>query len=617
MPIQILPDALVARIAAGEVVERPASVVKEMVENAIDAGATEIKVECLEGGRRLIRISDNGHGIRSNEAALAFAHHATSKLSNEHDLDHIGTLGFRGEALASIASVSTLACVTRHRDEANGSLIQIDNSQLVRQEAIGRPHGTTMTIEHLFGKVPARLKFLKSNITERGHIDGIVTRYALAYPHIRFALTHDGRTTLQTNGSGDVRDVLIETMGADDVDKMVAIQRDETQAITVEGYIGLPTINHATRGKITVFVNGRPVQDVRLATAVIQGYHTLLMVGRYPVAVIMVQVPSADVDVNVHPAKAEVRFRDANAVFSAVQRAVRKTLLTHMQPPEPPVSDLGAALAAGNLTRADDESSIIVPTRGAPTLPPPNAPTAPPIHQPALSGSHSWERVGIARNAPEPHATSPAAQPIPQTQVSTPQPSGNLPALRILGQLAATYIIAEGPEGLYLIDQHAAHERILFERLMAQHDLGSVVSQPLLDPAPVDIPLDRAHLLDGNLDALRDIGFEIDHFGGTTYLVRAVPQLMLQDDIAAALREIVAEFEEDKAPLRKEIEAKALRRVCKRMAIKAGRVLPLAEMQALVRDLEACESPRTCPHGRPTMIQISTGQLEKLFGRLG
>ena len=652
MPIQILPDALVARIAAGEVVERPSSVVKEMVENAIDAGSTEIRVECAEGGRRLIRITDNGHGIKSDEVALAFAHHATSKLSHADDLVHILTLGFRGEALASIASVSQVTCITRHADETTGTILRLDNGKIVTQERIGRTHGTTMAVEHLFSRVPARLKFLKSNQTERGHIDGIVMRYALAYPNIRFTLTQDGKVVFQSLGNGNLRDVLVEVYGTDAAEKMVAVSNEpwaesseqkaegsgqlsalssppttnspQPSALSsrlttqVSGYTALPQLDHGNRTKIILFVNGRPVQDTKLTYAVVQAYHTLLMVGRYPIAVIMVQVPSEDVDVNVHPAKAEVRFRDANGVFSAVQRNIRRTLLANMPVPEAPsvLSGGRGAWGADSEQKAESSEADIANLRifEPANLQTPESPIS--NLQSPLTGSESWDRIGIAR-APstfEPAQSAHSSQTTINTSRPTPYASA-LPALRILGQLALTYIIAEGPEGLYLIDQHASHERILYERLLTQRDLGAVMSQALLDPVPVTIPIDSAYLLEEQLPVLGDLGFEVDHFGGNTFLVRAVPALMIQDDITNAVREIVADLETGDAPLRKDLEARVLRRVCKRMAIKAGRVLPMAEMAALVRDLEACESPRTCPHGRPTMIQIGVAHLEREFGR--
>jgi DNA mismatch repair protein MutL len=620
MSIQVLPDTLVARIAAGEVVERPSSAVKELIENAIDAGAKDIRIECADSGKRLIRVTDDGGGIRYDEIELAFTHHATSKLRDASDLDKIGTLGFRGEALASIASVAHVTCVSCHADETSGSLIRIDGGKLITKERIGRTPGTTITIEQLFSRVPARLKFLKSSATEKGHIDGIVMRYAMAYPHIRFTLTHEGRLHFQSLGNGNTRDVLVEVFGAEAAKQMVSIGDEQRttsgdSSIVVSGFAALPALDHGNRSKIMLFVNGRPVQDTKLTYAVIQAYHTLLMTGRYPIAVILVQVPSEDVDVNAHPAKAEVRFRDADGVFSAVQRAVRRALLENMAPPEPP-SVLGRTNGDGRTTPNDD-GRITDERRTADD----NRSSF--AHQSPLSGSETWERIGIQKGVSSDHwgiRTEVRQERSGQSALggepftsSKPQ----LPALRILGQLAATYIIAEGPEGLYLIDQHASHERVLFEKMLAQLELGEVISQALLDPVSVDIPADSAHLLGENLDMLRETGFDIDHFGGKTFLVRAVPHMMIQDDIAAALREIVADLEMGNSPLRKEIEAKVLRRVCKRMAIKAGRVLSFPEMQALVRDLESCESPRTCPHGRPTMIQIGVQQLEKEFGRLG
>jgi DNA mismatch repair protein MutL len=619
MAIRVLPDELVVRIAAGEVVERPASVVKELVENAIDAGATDIRIECVEGGKRLIRVTDDGCGIPSGEATLAFAHHATSKLTSAEDLAEIHTLGFRGEALASIAAVSQVTCITRHADEASGTLLRLDSGRLIAEERIGRAPGTTMTVEHLFARVPARLKFLKSTQTERGHIDGIVTRYALAYPHVRFTLAHDGRRSFQSLGTGHLRDVLVEVYGADAVARMVEVgdsrpSKDgapDSAAVDVpiftHGYAALPDFSHANRSRIVLFVNGRPVQDAKLGYAVIQAYHTLLMTGRYPVAVIMVRVPPAEVDVNVHPAKAEVRFRDPDAVFGAVQRAVRRALLDHLAPPEPP-SVLGRLPEASPAqTQPPELKAGDVIGQAA---------------QPSLSGSEHWERVGIARQGGAWQQNG-GEQEGKEQRERRAESAGHgstgrqLPALRILGQLAQAYILAEGPEGLYLIDQHAAHERVLWERVLAQHELGALPSQTLLDPVPVTIPADSACLLAGQLDLLRNLSFDIEPFGSNTFLVRSVPALMIQDDIADAVREIVADLEMGDPVLRRDLEARVLRRVCKRMAVKAGRVLSLAEMQALVRDLEACESPRTCPHGRPTMIHVGLKQLEKEFGRLG
>ena len=345
MPIHLLPNELVSQIAAGEVVERPASVVKELVENALDAGATDIRIEVAQGGRKLIRVGDNGAGIPAAEVELAFTRHATSKIASADDLSRITTLGFRGEALASIAAVAHVTCVTRARGEDVGTQLRVGGDRIIERKGIGAPPGTLITVEDLFHSVPARLKFLKADTTERRHIDGLVTRYALAYPAVRFRLTHDGRTTFETSGSGKLIDVLIAAYGLQVAQEMLAVEdRPDrscqpsvglrpVRSISVSGYVSSPSLSRANRNDLTLFVNGRWVQDRNLTYAVVQAYHSMLMVGRYPLCFLRVEVPPEDVDVNVHPAKAEVRFRNPDEVFRAVQRAVRAVLVEHAPVP--------------------------------------------------------------------------------------------------------------------------------------------------------------------------------------------------------------------------------------------------------------------------------------------
>ncbi len=332
MPIQILPEVVAAQIAAGEVVERPASVVKELLENSLDAGAHVIRVEVESGGRRLMRVTDDGCGIPGGEAELAFARHATSKLHRLADLDNIQTLGFRGEALASIGSVAQVTLLTRTADESAGTLLRLDGGRLVEHHAAGTPVGTVISVENLFFNTPARLKFLKAEATERRHIDAVVTRYAMAYPNVRFSLLQDARVTFSTAGTGDLADVLVDVLGAETMREMLPVnpvepQRPDLPDITVYGYTSAPHVNRNTRSQITLFVNGRHIQDSSLGYAVGQAYHTLMPADRYPIAVLMINMPPGDVDVNVHPAKAEVRFRSPDAVFSAVQRAVRRAVI--------------------------------------------------------------------------------------------------------------------------------------------------------------------------------------------------------------------------------------------------------------------------------------------------
>ncbi|MCX8068197.1 MAG: DNA mismatch repair endonuclease MutL [Anaerolineae bacterium] len=569
--IRILPPEIVAQIAAGEVVSRPASVVKELVENSIDAGAREIRIEVADGGRRLMRVADDGCGIPAAEVELAFQRHATSKLASAEDLLRITTLGFRGEALASIAAVSRVTCATRAAWEETGTLLRLEGGEVVSRRPIGRPPGTTITVEDIFYNVPARRKFLRSSATERRHIDAWVTRYAMAYPGLRFTLAHDGREVFRSPGTGQVRDVLVAVYGVEVGSALVEVLPDGDEVIRVTGFVSPPYLHRADRGEITLFVNGRWVQDARLTYAILQAYHTLLPTGRYPLAVVMVALPPEDVDVNVHPAKAEVRFRDGEAVFRAVQRAVRRALVEEAPVPAP--------------------ARRVFPFRPAPE--------APPV---------------TVRPIPSVGPVEPA-RPF-QAPLELPEGRGEkLPPLRAIGQVGATYIVAEGPDGLYLVDQHAAHERVLYEQMMARRSEG-VPSQPLLEPAAVDLPPDMAARVEEALPLLGRLGLEVELFGGNTFLVRALPAALAHASPRDVLTEVALGLTEARGSrVEEEVERAIVRRICKQGAIRAGQVLSREEMEGLLRALEKCENPRTCPHGRPTMIHISLAQLLREFGR--
>jgi DNA mismatch repair protein MutL len=603
MPIRVLPEHVASQIAAGEVVERPSSVVKELVENSIDAGARDVQVETRAGGKRFIRVADDGCGVPPAEAELAFYHHSTSKLATADDLAHIMTLGFRGEALASIAAVSRVTFVTRAADEPVGTLLRLDGGQVVARQESGRPPGTAVTVEDLFFNVPARRKFLRAEQTERRHVDAWLTRYAMAYPAVRFTLVHDGRTAFQSPGSDRLRDVLIAVYGleagaaaldilpgdqppASDLQPPTSNVQLPISNIQVTGFVSPPSMHRANRGFITLFVNGRWVQDARLAYAVTQAYHTLLPAGRYPLAVVMVRLPPEDVDVNVHPAKAEVRFRDADVVFRAVQKAVRRTLLERSPVPV-------AARPAG---------AWLVPSpqwgEGLRTY-----------------AQEHHERLAHLRLQPAGEQLRLDVESLDVVAPERASEPGRLPLLRVVGQLSATYIVAEGPEGLYLIDQHAAHERVLFERLLAERERAAVASQVLLAPQPVELAPESASLLEEYGEALSSLGFHLEPFGGATMLVRAVPAIVAQVDPRQVLEDVAAALEAGDVPLGGRVEEAVARQVCKQAAVKAGQVLSQAEMEDLLRALEQSASPRTCPHGRPTMIHLSVEQLAREFGR--
>jgi DNA mismatch repair protein MutL len=579
MPIRLLPDHVASQIAAGEVIERPSSVVKELVENALDAGSDAITIKVLGAGKRLISILDNGAGIPADELGLAVSRHATSKLARAEDLFSITTLGFRGEALASIGSVSRMAVESRTDDEEVGSRIEVDGGKLGSQEQIGAPRGTRIVVQDLFYNVPARLKFLKTDNTERRHIESLVTRYALAYPDIRWQLVVDGKPSLLTSGNGDRREVLSALYGVDIAKQMLAVDFKE-QDYRIHGFISPVSLTRSNRREITIFVNGRWVRDAAVTAAVLRAYHTLLMVGRYPIVTLFLEMPPEAVDVNVHPAKAEVRFREGDLVFTRVQRAVRRALLAYSPVPE------------------------LRPKQFWGSEPQPNAGEA----------GENWPK---AAEIPFPTRSDDPADPA-RVQIHTGSVEGDrLPLLRLVGQVAATYLIAEGPDGLYLIDQHAAHERVLFEQLMAQQNDEKVPAQTLLEPVNVVLPPEKARLLTEQLDTLQHVGFDVEAFGPNTFTVRAIPALIVGGDPEAALNVVVEDFEDDETPLAAANEARITARICKRMAVKGGQLLSVEEQQALLRSLEACQSPRTCPHGRPTMIHLSADLLERQFGRRG
>jgi DNA mismatch repair protein MutL len=679
--IQVLAPDVAARIAAGEVVERPANAAKELIENSLDAGATVIRVEAREGGRRLLKVSDNGSGIASADVALALHRHATSKLQRTEQLEEIVTFGFRGEALYSIAATSHLDLQSRHRDEEFGVYLVAEGSEVRTLARMGAPAGTTVTVEHLFFNMPARLKFLKSPVSEAGQIATVVQRYALAFPDVRFTWVNEGRTLLQTTGSGalfdaftqvygleiarqmlsfDSRDEGVETTPEANLDDDVAFvdplpltesSRGTEQSLRVHGFTSLPELTRGNRSGIQIFVNRRAVEDRTLTHAVVQAYHTLLPVGRYPLAVVFIEIDPALVDVNVHPQKLQVRFAEERKVFSAVQKAVRHAVIGSLAAP-----DFFAGSSAHTSAPAADApgwSNAAWLERRAAILNAGNAPQfdfggrerqsaasllSPPDAEPASQNLHPDTLIegapGVGNgttdmptpNAPATGASSTGASSIePPTygrsdaQNSPPQNADSLPPLRVVGQIGATYIVAEGPAGMFLIDQHAAHERILYEQYMERRNLLAQEEPPrqhLLQPLTLHAGSEVAGEVANHQRELAAVGYEIEPFGGDSFVVRSVPALLAGEDPLGALLDIVNTLSAGRNLVREGYENELVKTICKRAAIKGGQLLSAIEMQELLRQLEACRSPRTCPHGRPTMIQISAGDLQKAFGRI-
>jgi len=590
MPIHVLPPQVVSRISAGEVVERPASVAKELVENAIDAGATEVRVEIRQGGRRLIRVTDNGCGIPQAEAALAFSRHATSKLRSEDDLARITTLGFRGEALASISAVSQVTMTSRTEGEPTGTMLRLAGGNTIQHEPHGGTVGTVITVENLFYNTPARLKFLRSETTESSRIVELVSAYALAYPELSFHLTDNGRLVLQTSGNGRLYDVLIKVLDPQMGLQLLGLRVPDLESdlnaapvsgqqpprITVTGYVSVPALHRATRSYQMFFVNRRWIQDRSLGFALEEAYRTLLPMGRHPVAVLSIAMSPADVDVNVHPTKREIRFQDPRQVFSAVQRAVRHTIIG--QAPVPP---------------AVTEPMAVAPSEWA--------------RQAQLPLQRDWRTsAGRGQIALEAQRTADAV-----LSASVPMVE-RLPMLRVLGQVRQAYIIAEGPDGLYLIDQHAAHERVLFDQLQAEQSAMMASSQTLLEPLPLEFSPQQRALLESVLAPLASLGFDVAPFGGNTFLVRSIPAALNPEQVRAVIAELI---EAAKDGIEASSPQSVLAVIACHSAVRSGQTLTLDEARQLVQHLEKTTSPSTCPHGRPTMIHLSSLQLERSFGR--
>jgi DNA mismatch repair protein MutL len=482
--------------------------------------------------------------------------------------------------------------------------VQVEGGDLRFERPAGAPAGTVVAVENLFFNTPARLKFLKAESTERRHITQLVTNYAMAYPQVRFRLVQEGREQFHSTGSGDLADVLVEVFGLDVFRDMLEVGgqapiRPDLPAVEVYGFTSSPGLNRSNRGHIVLFVNGRAILDQSLTYAVVQAYHTLMPTGRYPMAVLLISLAPEDIDVNVHPTKAEVRFRSPDAVFAAVQRAVRRAVVD-----QAPVASMQNDPYSG----VEEGWGPAHDYQQRPVRPPVPGEQQLRMDLEALDpGRYSQQRGDLMR-VPE-FATEIPAGP------GRPLRPRTLPILRVIGQIGAMYIVAEGPAGLYLIDQHAAHERILYEQFMAQHAAMEPVVQQTLHAATVELPPTAARRVEESLDLLAHLGFELELFGANTFRIRAIPALLADREPGEVLYAIVQDLESGADPGAVTIEEKLIRRVCKTAAIKAGQTLSYEEMQGLLRQLERCESPRTCPHGRPTMLHISGDELARQFGR--
>lgn len=574
MPILRLSEETIGKIAAGEVVERPVSVVKELLENALDAGSRSIDIEIEGGGSGLIVVSDDGSGMDAEDVQEALMRHGTSKLQRFEDLLQLRTLGFRGEALSSIAAVSHFTLRTRTAGATSATSLVVDYGEMRASQQVSASVGTTVMVRDLFGNVPARRKFLRQPSTETTYMIRAVGAYAAAYPNVRISLNIDGQTSFRTDGQGDQVGAASAVYGGDYGRNVLELRPLDPAAavagVEVSGWIGAPSLTKSHRQGLHFMVNGRWIQNRALGFALEEAYHSLLMLGRHPVGLVRVRVDPATVDVNVHPTKAEVRFHDERAVCRAVQRTAHAAL---------------AGAVHDDLPAIRWESTRSPESQEALGLPAPSFAPAYPVGGP---------------------------DPLPEQMQRQGNPSG-IPLLRVLGQVAATFIIAEGPEGMYLVDQHAAHERVLFERIMAQLASRSVDRQPLLDPAIVELATDELAMWERSGDELREIGYDTEAFGEGAVLIRALPAIALGGDPGTRLKAILQELLEGGSG-QSWLESVAISTAC-HASIRAGQSLSLEEMRELIADLERSNQPRACGHGRPTMLHLTQDELARQFAR--
>jgi DNA mismatch repair protein MutL len=665
--IGLLDEATINQIAAGEVVDRPASALKELIENALDAGSTRVEIELEEGGLQLLRVMDNGCGMNQEEVCLAVERHATSKIASAHDLRSVLSFGFRGEALSSIAAVSRLEIISRPAEQPAGTRLTVEAGELSAPEPAGAPAGTRITVRDLFYNLPARRKFLKSAASELRAAVDVVSRLVLGNPQVAFKLQIPGRILIQSRGNNSLLEAVAAVYGPETAQQMLLVDRTEmikTENVRIWGYVSKPSLTRNNRHQQSFLVNRRYIQSRMLQQAVGDACRGLLPLGRFPVVILHIELPPEMVDVNVHPAKMEVRFQDERGIFAAVKQAVRQALLTESAIPQivtrlgrspnpflvqetwgelstpgsAAKSDPTETSAQGNAGAESDASSLPWEEREALNSETPIDSALPfrPAKQlgleplPSDTGRLSQEQVfqeqtfnreghsltgNYARTNAQPEAEDPAAE-NPVLGFTEAKGDGQLlPGLVPKAQIADTYILAEGQNGLYILDQHAVHERILYEKILSSLETGQNYTQESLFPETLELTPEERERFTQYIIVFRDLGFVLEHFGGNTFLLRGVPTFIQGSGKAAFLD--LLDYLADKSRVvdqQRLYQGMAARLACSQ-AVKAADSLNQAEMESLILQMNQLENPYACPHGRPTIIHLPQAELERRFQR--
>lgn len=584
--IKILSESLANKIAAGEVVERPASVVKELVENALDAGATDIRLEITSGGRRMIRVSDNGHGMSREDSLLALERHATSKLASDSDLDCITSLGFRGEALPAIASVARLHLKSRPGDSIEGTEIRVEGGRIKQVAACGMAPGTEITVEQLFFNTPARLKFLRSTETEAAHVGDLIVRLAISRPDVAFCYVNDGREIFRVPAA-DLLQRLQRLMARG---TPLYPFEGESAAALVSGYLAPPSASRSSAGSIFTFINGRFVKDKVVQHAILQAWRPVLEKGRYPLLALFIELPPDEVDVNVHPTKHEVRFRRQSQVHDTIQSVLSEALsrspwLQHAQ-----AQRTTSVISAPQRPLSNHQQGVQLALDRF---------MAVPIHPPPVRPAVS--------EAPAPRYT-PTVEP--------DEPAGYFSSLQVIGQFQAAYILCQGGSELVIIDQHAAYERVRFEQLKSSFQASGVESQRLLLPETVELSFTEADAARRHRPGLQTLGFELEEFGGQTFLLNAVPRIIAASDPLRLLHDLLADLTAIGASGSfEQVRDDLLSRVACHSVVRGTHPLERRQMEALLTEMDRTDFSAHCPHGRPVSHSITLRELEKLFKR--
>ncbi|WP_224985108.1 DNA mismatch repair endonuclease MutL [Geomonas agri] len=668
--IRILPENLTNKIAAGEVVERPASVAKELVENALDAGSKEVVVEIESGGRRLIRVTDSGSGMSREDALLALERHATSKIASDEDLFALSTLGFRGEALPSVASVSRLTISTRTSDSLEGTEIYVEGGRIKEVKECGMAPGTVIAVRNLFFNTPARLKFMKSADTEGGHVGELLTRLAISRPDVRFTYKNEGKTVFRALDA-DLKERVATLLGRSIASFLYPVSYEEPGGVRVTGLVAAPECSRSAASHLYTYINGRFIRDKVVQHAILQAYRNFLERGRYPVVAVFIDIAAGEVDVNVHPTKHEVRFREQGKVHDAIQYAVESVLkqTPWLKRAAVPVS---AASTAPGAQLTESVTGVATASRStsahsglaltcAPKDTPPHvgvssaAPAAKATQEPelpveALASSVSEAKVAEirellvgyqpkpqpalrphyhfeapARKTEEPPAPPSSAEPAIQSTTEEPEPvfrreseaPGYFSSLAVIGQFNASYILCQRGTDLVLIDQHAAHERVAFEKLKAEFAGKEVDSQGLLFPETLELSFRESAVLRENLEELRRLGFSFEEFGGNTWLLNGVPQLLSGTDYLRTIRDILEELSSlSRSRTFTDIQEDLLARIACHSVVRGRRTLTAQEISALFRQMDETDFSSNCPHGRPVMQTLTLIEVEKMFKRL-